>query len=69
MDIVDKIMRHETGQMSQRETLEFFGELVSTGQAWQLQGAYGRAASTLVDEGYLTAEGEVTALGLEVTED
>ena len=58
-DLVDKIMAYETGEMDQEETIRFFGALVATGQAWSLQGHYGRTAQMLIDQGYLLPSGEV----------
>jgi hypothetical protein len=56
MDIVDKLMRFEQGEMeSTEEVVDFFQELVDTGMAWQLQGSYGRMASHLIEEGYVSA--------------
>ena len=55
MDIVDKIMRWEQGEMTtEDEVVEFFQELVDTGAAWSLQGSYGRTATALIDAGYVT---------------
>jgi polyhydroxyalkanoate synthesis regulator phasin len=51
MDMVDKIIRYENGEMNQEETVELFQELVKSGLAWQLQGHYGRTAKQLIDAG------------------
>lgn len=53
MNIVDKMMAWETGQMSPDEVIEFFQELVSSGAAWELQGAYGRQAARLIEGGWV----------------
>lgn len=47
MDLVDKIIRYENGEMDKEETLEFFQELVDSGLVWKLQGHYGRTAIAL----------------------
>ena len=52
MNLVDKIMDFESGEMNDQEVIEFFQELIDTGQAWSLQGSYGRTAQALIDEGY-----------------
>ncbi len=52
--MVDKIIRYETGQMDEAETIQFFQELINSGLAWSLQGHYGRVASTLIEEGLCT---------------
>lgn len=61
-DVVGAIMDFEDGSLDDAGTLELFSHLVKTGQAWQLQGSYGRAASGLIAGGYLTPEGDLTEL-------
>ena len=61
-DVVGAIMEFEDGTLDTQGTLELFSHLIKTGQAWQLQGSYGRAASSLIEGGYLTPEGELTEL-------
>lgn len=51
MDLTDKIIAYESGEMSAEETNAFFQELVDSGLAWELQGHYGRTASHLIDCG------------------
>ena len=58
MDIVDRIMAYESGDMSGEDALVFFQELVDTGMAWQLQGSYGRTAKRLLDDGLIFLAGE-----------
>jgi hypothetical protein len=53
MDVVDKIMDFETGNMNDEQIIEFFQELVDTGMAWTLQGSYGRMAQALIDGGHV----------------
>jgi len=57
MDIVDKIMKWEDGRMTDTEIIDFFSELVKSGQAWRLQGSYGRMAQRLIDAGYIDKNG------------
>jgi hypothetical protein len=59
-DLVGQIMEYEMGTLSDQETVELFSELVKTGMAWNLQGAYGRAAQALIEGGIITPEGEIT---------
>ena len=65
MDMVSKIMQYEDGQMDLSEIISFFSELVKSGMAWSLQGSYGRTAKTLIDYGYLKADGTITPFGSE----
>jgi hypothetical protein len=39
--------------------LELFSELIKTGQAWRLQGHYGRTARAIIDAGYISKDGEI----------
>jgi hypothetical protein len=59
-DIVSKIMAWEEGELGDRETLEFFADLIKTGQCWSLQGCYGRFAANLIENDLITKEGVVT---------
>jgi len=51
-DEVSKIIDYESGLMGREEVIEFFQHLIKTGLCWRLQGAYGRTAQRLIDEGY-----------------
>ena len=51
-NLVDSIIRYENGELQDTEIIEFFQDLIDSGTAWQLQGAYGRTAKTLIDLGY-----------------
>ena len=59
LDLVAMIMTYEDGTLEANKTLELFGELVRTGQAWTLQGHYGRTATQLIEQGYISTSGEV----------
>jgi len=54
MDLVDKIIAYESGEMNEEEVAEFFQELINTGMAFQLQGKYGRTAKALIEQGICT---------------
>ena len=51
MDMLDKIMAYEGGEMDTEDTIEFFQELIDNGMAWTLQGHYGRTAKELIERG------------------
>ena len=58
MMLTDKLtamMLWEQGRLSESDTATLFQELVNTGEAWKLQGAYGRVASALIQNGTITA--------------
>lgn len=57
MELVDKIMDYESGQMTGEEIIKFFQELIDSGMAWTLQGEYGRMAQTLIDQGLVEVRG------------
>lgn len=57
--IVDEIMVYEDGGMSTNEVIHFFGKLIKADLAFSLQGSYGRQAQSLIDMGYLDADGKV----------
>jgi len=58
-DTVSGIMEFEAGELSTEKTLELFAELIKTGQAWSLQGHYGRTAQALIEAGYINRNGKV----------
>lgn len=49
---IDDIMRYEQGDMTQKEMVKFFQELIDSGMAWRLQGHYGRTAKALIENGH-----------------
>ena len=62
MNITDKIIAYECGDIDDTGILELFAELISTGTAWKLQGSYGRTASALIDAGYIDTDGNITMI-------
>ena len=57
MDKVDKIIAYEAGELSEKETIKLFQELIDSGSAWQLQGSYGRRANALIEAGVCHIKG------------
>lgn len=54
MPDVNKIILYEQGELGEDETVELFQELIDSGEAWQLQGHYGRTAQAMLDAGLCT---------------
>lgn len=69
MDTVGMIIEFESGTLGMRGTLDLFAELIRTGQAWTLQGFYGRVARALIADGFISPEGEILERGAEIVED
>jgi hypothetical protein len=65
-DLVDKVMRWESGKMTQSEAIEFFAELIQSGLCWQLQGCYGRWAMDLIENGIIDDKGNITKKGKKI---
>lgn len=54
MDLIDSMIEWEQGSLSEPETIALFQQLVDSDLAWQLQGAYGRQATALINAGLIT---------------
>lgn len=55
-DLVGNIMAFESGELTDAEVITLFSVLIKSGQAWSLQGMYGRAAQGLIDAGLITQD-------------
>ena len=55
MNNLDKMMAWEDGMLPPEQTVELFQSLVNSGQAWSLQGMYGRQAMALIQAGLVKA--------------
>lgn len=64
-DTVVQIMMFESGELDTEGILNLFSKLIKNGQAWTLQGSYGRYASRLIELELLTKEGKITDFGKE----
>ena len=58
-DLVDSIIAYEQDELGMKEEIELFSKLVKNGQAWTLQGHYGRTAKQLIEAGYLDSQGNI----------
>jgi hypothetical protein len=58
-NLVNFIMEFEDGGMSNDNVLELFSYLIKTGQAWSLQGSYGRMAKALIENRYIDKNGNI----------
>lgn len=57
--LISDIVDFEMGSLGDRDSLILFAHLVKSGQAWVMQGYYGRMASSLIKVGLITPQGEV----------
>ena len=55
MNLGDKIIDYESGNLTQIQVVSLFQELVNTGMAWELQGSYLRTAMDLLKSGLIHA--------------
>lgn len=58
-DLVGYIMDYESSNIGDKRMLELFSHLIKIGQAWTLQGCYGRTAKQLIDAEYINKDGEI----------
>ncbi len=56
---IDKIIAYEQGELDAQDTIALFAEGIKSGQVWQLQGSYGRAASSLIEAGVIDRAGNI----------
>lgn len=63
MSLISRLDAHESGELSEAQSLLLFAELIRTGAAWSLQGSYGQVAEFLINNEFLTRQGELTRRG------
>ena len=51
---LDFIINYEAGDVDEATLIDGFQHLVDSGQAWTLQGHYGRTAAALIEAGMVT---------------
>jgi hypothetical protein len=54
LELADDLFAYEAGELEDSKVLDLFQNLVDTGQAWTLQGSYGRAATSLLKQGLIS---------------
>ena len=59
LGLADRIMAYESGELSDKETLELFSELIKTGEVWHMQGSYGRMADFLIKNSIIDKNGVI----------
>ncbi len=55
MNLADKIIDYEHGNLTHIQVVRLFQELVNTGMAWELQSSYRRTAMDLLKSGLIRA--------------
>ena len=73
MQLVDRLIAYEEGQLTEDQEIALFEHLVQTGTCWQLQGHYQRVAATLLEAGLIsspmhTAEATTSKTGSLITQ-
>lgn len=67
--MINDIIAYEEGELDLDGYLRLFSNLIRTGQAWTLQGHYGRTAAALIEMGIITREGDIAANAVELLQD
>ena len=60
MSQIDLIIQYENGELDDQQVVFLFADLIATGQAWVLQGSYGRTARKLIEAGWIDKKGNVS---------
>jgi len=59
MDIVNKIIDYENGELQGLDVLELYADLIKTGTILGLQGSYQRQARSFIEDGIINQSGEI----------
>jgi len=62
------VMSYESGDLKPSEVIVGMSELTKSGDIWNLQGSYGRAARSFIDGGLFEDDGALTELGQEIAD-
>ena len=68
MSTFDAMMAWEGGNLTMKQYFTLFADLVKSGQAWTLQGMYGREAARLIESGYINKKGIIQWKNIEEAE-
>ena len=63
--MLNQIIAYENGDLSPAGVLRLFAQLIQSGQAWTLQGHYGRQAEAFIDFGLITPDGQLNTEALD----
>ena len=58
-DLISWIIAYEDDALSTDDCIDLFATLVASGDAWHLQGHYGRTAAYLIDCGFIANDGTI----------
>ena len=56
---VENIIKYESGEMGLGEMVQFFADMIKSGDVWSLQGHYGRNATAIIEAGIVDREGNI----------
>ena len=54
LNLTDRIVAYEQGELNEEQTIQLFQELVDSGMIMNLQGHYHRLAAQLLEAGLIT---------------
>jgi hypothetical protein len=63
--MLNNLIAYESGELSPAGVLRLFAHLIQSGQAWTLQGHYGRQAEAFIEFGLIHEDGQLNEEALE----